>query len=233
MTGSAAKTEVAAADAALAIPVWDLPVRLFHWALVALIAFSWWSAEWGRTDLHLWSGYGVLFLILFRILWGFLGSSTARFGEFVKGPGKLHSYLRDPGDWRSPGHTPLGAASVVVLLLLVTVQVGLGLLLSDEDGIVFAPLNHLVSIDTAETAAEIHELLFNVLLGFIALHIAAILFYRLFRRRRLLGAMIRGTSRDYPEGTAAMIPAPAWHLMLCVALAGALTAWIIAGAPPS
>ncbi|WP_205478366.1 cytochrome b/b6 domain-containing protein [Sphingomonas arenae] len=230
MTDSASKTEVQVADTALAVPVWDWPVRLVHWSLVVLIVFSWWSAENDAIAWHLWSGYAVLFLLLFRITWGFLGSSTARFSSFVRGPGTLLHYLREPGSWRAVGHTPLGALSVIALLSLVLVQVGLGLLLSDEDGIISAPLNRFVSFDTAEAAHDLHEALFNVLLALVALHVAAIIFYRL-RGKRLVGAMIRGTAA-LPAGTEGMVPADAGRLVISVAIAGALTLWIVAGLPP-
>lgn len=230
MTASGPRTTEAAADAALAVPVWDLPVRIVHWALVVLIAFSWWSAENERIQWHVWSGLGVLFLLLFRILWGFLGSSTARFRSFLTGPRRLVAYLRDPAAWTGIGHTPLGALSVVALLGLIALQVAFGLPLSDEDGIVAGPLNRLVDFETAEIAHDIHEALFNVLLGFIILHLAAILFYRL-RGKRLVGAMLTGRSRDYPEGTAGFVKAPGSRLLLCLAAAFAVTAWIAAGLP--
>lgn len=232
MTGSVSKTEAAAADTALAVPVWDLPLRLVHWSLVLLITFSWWSAENDAIEWHLWSGYGVLFLLLFRLLWGFLGSSTARFATFIRGPGTVIRYLREPDSWTVAGHTPLGALSVVALLSLIALQLWFGLPLSDEDGIVSGPLNRFVSFETAEWSHDVHELLFNVLLGFIALHIAAILYYRVARGKRLLAAMLSGRSADQPPGTPAMVPASTGRLLLCLSLAAALTAWVITGLPP-
>src|SRR5689334_5247371 len=104
--------------------IWDLPIRLFHWLLVGLIGFSWWSAEFGRTDLHIWSGIAILTLLIFRLLWGFFGSSTARFSSFVRGPKKVVGYLRDRDSWRAAGHTPLAALSILSLLVLVASQVG-------------------------------------------------------------------------------------------------------------
>ena len=115
------------------LPIWDLPIRLFHWVLVGLIAFSWWSAEYHYDDLHIWSGIAVLTLLIFRFLWGVFGSSTARFASFVRGPRAVFGYLR--GQWRGIGHNPLGALSVIALLGLVTVQTVLGLIASDEDGL--------------------------------------------------------------------------------------------------
>nr|WP_314447107.1 cytochrome b/b6 domain-containing protein [uncultured Sphingomonas sp.] len=236
MTASGSKTDEPAsaappaADAALAVPVWDLPVRLVHWALVLLIALSWWSAENGEIEWHIRSGLAVLFLLLFRILWGFFGSSTARFRSFVAGPGKVAAYLRDPAGWRGVGHSPLGSLSVVALLALIALQVGLGLPLSDEDGVVAGPLNRLVSFEAAELAHDLHELLFNILLALIALHIAAILFYRL-RGRRLVRAMVTGRSVDYPGGTQGLVPAGPGRLALCLGVAAGMTWWAAQGVP--
>lgn len=236
MTASGSRTDEpesaapAVADAALAVPVWDLPVRLVHWTLVLLIALSWWSAENGEIEWHIRSGLAVLFLLLFRILWGFLGSSTARFRSFVAGPGKVAAYVRDPAGWRGIGHSPLGSLSVLALLTLLALQVGLGLPLSDEDGVITGPLNRLVSFDMAEWAHDLHELLFNILLALIALHIAAILFYRL-RGKRLVRAMVTGRSADYPDGTQGMVAAGPARLALCLALAAGVTWWVAEGVP--
>ncbi|MCW3798525.1 cytochrome b/b6 domain-containing protein [Sphingomonas sp. BN140010] len=220
----------AAADATLAVPVWDLPVRLFHWSLATLIAFSWWSAEYHHTQWHLWSGYAVLFLLLFRVLWGFVGSSTARFASFVRGPRALFRYLQEAKSWTRIGHTPLGALSVVALLGLTLAQVGFGLILVDEDGVWSGPLNKFVDFDTGELAHSIHEALFNVLLGLIILHVAAILYYRL-RGKRLVGAMVRGTAA-LPAGTEPLVRASTLRLLLALLGAAGLTLWIVLGAPP-
>lgn len=232
MTDSASKTEAegAGAEVALAVPVWDLPIRLVHWSLVLLIGFSWWSAENGRIEWHIRSGLAVLFLLLFRILWGFFGSSTARFATFLAGPKRLIRYLSDPGGWRGVGHSPLGAVSVVALLGLMTVQVLLGLPLSDEDGVVTGPLNRLVSFETAELAHDLHESLFTVLQWLIALHIAAILFYR-WRGNRLTRTMVTGSSIELPPGTAGMVTEPPARLALALFLAAAISGWIASGAP--
>ena len=211
--------------------VWDLPTRLFHWLLVALIAFSWWSAENGEIDWHILSGIAILTLLVFRILWGIFGGSTARFASFVRGPRSVLTYLRDPGRWRSAGHTPLGALSVLALLALTTVQVGLGLFAVDEDGLNEGPLAGLVSIDTADAAREIHEIFFNLLLALIVLHVAAILFYRLFKGRRLVGPMITGKAELDPQAEP-MRPAKTGAAFACLAVAVAFSSWILAGAPP-
>lgn len=221
----------ALADAALAVPVWDLPIRLFHWLLVALIGFSWWSAENGWIEWHIWSGIGVLTLLVFRILWGLFGSSTARFSNFVRGPGTITKHVRDPDGWRGIGHNPLGALSVVILLLTIAVQVGLGLISIDEDGINAGPLATLVSLDVSERAREWHKLFFNALLILIFLHVAAIAYYRVFKRKRLVGPMITGRAM-VGGGAEPMRPAKRWTALVCLVASLAFARWIVAGAPP-
>jgi cytochrome b len=210
--------------------VWDLPVRLFHWLLVVLIPFSWWTARNGEIDLHIWSGCGVLTLLLFRILWGFVGSSTARFSSFVRGPRAVLGYARDTRAWKAIGHNPMGALSVLALLAVLIAQVSLGLINSDEDGIVQGPLARHVDLSTTEWAHEWHDILFDVLVVLIALHIAAILFYRL-AGKKLTGAMITGRGEIDPD-VEPMQPGKWWAAALCLAAAVGVTRWVIAGAPP-
>jgi cytochrome b len=210
-------------------PVWDLPIRLFHWLLAALIAFSWWSVEYDHTGWHIWSGCAILTLLIFRMLWGFVGSSTARFSSFVRGPASVWAHLR--GRWNGIGHTPLGALSVVALLLAVSVQVGLGLFAEDEDGIFMGPLAKLVSSDTSDKVRDIHALWFYVVLGLIVLHVLAILYYRLFRGQKLTEPMITGRAELSP-GTEPMRPGKWWVAVICLAIGVGVTRWVIAGAPP-
>ena len=216
-------------DVRIRIAVWDLPTRLFHWTLVGLIALCWWTAEEHNYDLHLWSGIAVLTLLIFRILWGLFGSSTARFADFVRGPAAVHAYLA--GRWRGIGHSPLGALSVVVLMGLVAVEVGLGLFATDEDGLLLGPLSGFVSISASNEMAEIHEEFFDVLLVFIGLHVAAVLFYLIARKQNLIGPMVTGKAKLDPD-TQPMRPGKWWVAILCLVAAIAFTRWIIAGAPP-
>ena len=213
--------------------LWDLPVRLVHWSFVVLLGALWISAENGAIGLHKTLGLIVLALLVFRLLWGLVGSSTARFAAFLRGPAGVRAYLRGLNDPHHPpvvGHNPLGGWSVVALLGLLLVQVGLGLVTQDTDGVQSGPLNHLVSYDTAELARELHELVFNVILAFVALHVAAILYYRVAKRDNLITPMITG-SRRYAVAVAAPRMAPWWRAVLCAALAAALAWWISLGAP--
>ena len=212
-------------DADAGAPVWDLPVRLFHWSIVCLIALSWWSAEEHMDRVHFWSGYTLLFLLLFRILWGFAGSSTARFAGFVRGPAAVAAYLRHGAHGRA-GHSPLGGLSVVAMLLALLVQIATGLVQLDDDDFVEGPLSGLVSYDTAVLAHEVHEVSFNILLGLIALHLLAIAYYRFVRGRALVRPMLTGRG-PLPPGAAPMTPAPRGRLLACAAAALILTAAIV------
>src|SRR5690348_14004321 len=110
--------------------VWDLPTRVFHWALAILILLQYGTAQWHWLSMrwHVWFGYGTLALILFRVIWGFAGSQTSRFADFVRGPRRVSGYVRDllagraQLDGHSPGHNPLGSWSVLTMLLCLFVQ---------------------------------------------------------------------------------------------------------------
>lgn len=206
-------------------PVWDLPVRLFHWSVVALFALSWWSAEKSFDQVHFWSGHGLLFLLVFRILWGFAGSSTARFSNFVRGPGAVAAYLRS-GRHGQAGHTPIGALSVLAMLLALLVQISTGLIQIDEDDFVEGPLSGLVSYDMAVLSHEVHEASFNVLLGLIALHLLALSYYHLVRGRALVPPMLTGRGK-LPEGASPMTPAAKGRLLACGAAAFVLAGGVI------
>jgi len=204
--------------------VWDAPVRLVHWLLVFLVAFSWWTAEEGEMQWHYWSGLAIVGLLVFRVYWGFAGPETARFGSFVTGPGAVLSYtgkLFKP-DYRATfGHNPLGALSVIAILLALIVQVGLGLFASDTDGLESGPLSPYVSYEFSKDAGDLHEDAFNILLILIGLHIAAIVFYLLVKRINLIGPMITGSRKaGGVEGPASGIaPVPVWRFLTGVALA--------------
>jgi len=201
--------------------IWDLPTRAFHWTIVLLMPALWWTAEEHELEWHYLLGEITLGLILFRLIWGLIGSSTARFASFVKGPGAILAYLRGRHA-EGVGHNPLGALSVLALLLLIATVVGLGLFASDEDGLHPGPLAHLVTFDSARILAERHEQMFNILLGFIGLHVAAILFYLIVRRDNLVGPMVTG-AREARGGEAPMSAAPAWRFLIAAGLAAAST----------
>ncbi|MFP4648212.1 MAG: cytochrome b/b6 domain-containing protein [Halorhodospira sp.] len=207
--------------------VWDVPVRLFHWGVVAAVGVSWYSAEQGVSgwQAHLWSGYVLLTLVLFRVLWGVWGSETARFSDFLTGPRTLMRYLRHW--WQvapSRSHNPLGGWAVVVLLLLLLAQGVTGLFATD-DILYSGPLADWVSGDLQRAMTRMHATLFDLLVVLIVLHVLAIAVYRLARGERLLTAMITGRKRDgfaqpwiAPLGRAALLAAAAAGLLALAVL---------------
>ena len=209
--------------------IWDVPIRVFHWGLVVLLCFSWWTEKAGLMDWHRRSGLTLLALLIFRLLWGIFGSSTARFAGFVKGPRAVIAYLRPGKDGAGalpPGHNPLGGWSVIALLALLSIQVGTGLFAVDVDGIESGPLSYLVSFDTGRLFSKLHGYSFNAVLALSALHIAAIAFYLVVRRRNLIRPMITGTQAATAEETADAIAAPAWRSILAIAVAAGIAYWI-------
>ena len=213
-----------------AIKVWDGPTRLFHWLLVALLGFSWWSAETGQMDWHRLSGNVLLGLLLFRLIWGFIGGSTARFASFVRSPRGVMTYLRaDPAAPRTTGHNPLGGYSVLAMLLLLAAQIATGLFAVDIDGVESGQLSYLVTFGQGRAAAEIHQLVFTLLQVAAALHVAAILFYLFVRKRNLIGPMVTGTEPEPDASQSALISASLIHLALAAGVAAALAWWAAQG----
>jgi cytochrome b len=204
-------------------PLWDLPTRLFHWLLVLGVFLSWLSHEQDWIEVHLWSGYGVLVLVAFRILWGFFGSVHSRFTDFVRGPSAVLRYWRGERP-DTAGHSPAGAWSILVLLALLLVQAGSGLF--NSDGLLFdGPLHHALDSDLTDQLGELHDQLFWVILGFIGLHVAAVLYYQFVRREPLLGAMVTGGARG------ARAPVSLWRALGLLLLCGGLLALAVYLAP--
>ncbi len=203
------------------VRIWDLPVRAFHWLLIPLMAFAWWSAKEGYLDWHRLTGYILLALILFRVIWGFVGSQTARFSHFLRGPAAVAAYFgkKNSNDEPNLGHNPIGGWSVMAMLVLIAALIVLGLFAVDVDGIESGPLAVYVSFDTGRLASHAHEFVFNVLLGLIALHILAIAYYAIFQRDNLVGPMITGskTLKSLPSRSPAMAPLRRAVISLAVA----------------
>jgi cytochrome b len=207
------------------VRVWDGPTRIAHWLMVLLFGLSWWTGETGRLQWHRWSGYVLLGVLVFRICWGFIGSSTARFAQFLRGPRAIFDYVR--GRWAlAPGHNPLGALSVLALLLLVLAQIVLGLFAVDIDGIESGPLAIHVSFETGRKCAEWHHSVFNALQVFIALHVIAVAYYVFVKKQNLLGAMFSGR-RGYDSQPAEPVVFASWVRIVVVAVIATAIAWFV------
>jgi cytochrome b len=192
--------------------------------MALLIPFSWWTATHDQLERHRASGYALLGLLLFRLAWGFAGSAPSRFAGFVRGPATVLRFVRGrlPA---APGHNPLGGWSVVAMLAALAGQIGLGLIAVDEDGLESGPLSYRVSFETGRWAAKLHHKLFWLIAALVALHLAAILFYALAKRRNLTAAMITGRAA-LPDGAEPPAMAP-WGRAAALALLAGLAAWFV------
>jgi cytochrome b len=176
--------------------VWDLPVRLFHWTLVTAIIAAFATNRLGVSyfKYHVWCGYTVIVLVLFRIVWGFVGTRHAQFLNFVRGPIETLRYalaiLRGEGRHYA-GHNPLGAWMVLVLLSALAVQAISGLFGNDEI-FNFGPLYGYVSKDLSLWLTSLHRQLFYWILAAAALHVLAVIAHHVFKREKLVKAMITG-----------------------------------------
>lgn len=187
------------------VPVWDAPVRLFHWALAALVVFSYVTAKVGGSwmEWHMRSGYSILALLMFRIAWGFVGSSTARFSGFVRGPAAARDYLRAHLSGRRPqvvGHNPLGGWMVLAFFAILLTQATSGLFV--DDGIFTqGPLAAKASNATVSRMGKVHAWNQWLIVGAVALHLVAIAVYQWGLETNLIGPMLHGGA--LPEGRGA------------------------------
>jgi cytochrome b len=204
------------------IRVWDLPTRIFHWTLAVLVVFSFATGKIGGGWMawHLKSGYAILALVLFRLAWGFVGSESARFARFLRGPRAALAYARDLLAGRHPafaGHNPLGGWMVVAMLLAVLLQAATGLF-SDDEIATQGPLAVKVANETVSRMSAIHSWWEWAIVALVVLHVCAIAAYRWKWNVRLAGAMLHGrmeapgavaAPRLRPIGLAAIVLAAA------------------------
>jgi cytochrome b len=193
--------------AGVLLRVWDLPTRLFHWLLVALLVASYVTAQLDELEWHMRSGECILALLLFRLAWGVVGSDTARFTRMVRGPRAVWRHFFGPPrpdeelPHDEPGHNPAGGWAVLVMLFVLCAQVTTGLF-ADDDISETGPFGQFVTRPTRKFLTGLHQRNFNILAALMALHVAAIAAYWLLRRKNLLWPMLTGVAR-LPVGIAA------------------------------
>ena len=221
---ASATSSVGAPEKVLA---WDLPTRIFKWVLVALVVSAWVSNKWGGAvpTWHVWNGYAILVAVVFRLLWGVFGGSTARFSSFVAAPGRAIAYglaLLKGREGHFLGHNPLGGWMVVALLLLLGAQAVTGLYAADSDRLIIeGPLAKTVGDATVTFASHWHHRLFNLLKIAVVLHVAAVIFHSVVKRDRLVPAMVTGLKPAKPYDDAAVATPASWGVALgCLAAAG-------------
>jgi cytochrome b len=181
------------------ILVWDVPTRLFHWLLVIFVIFSYVTGNIGGNAMqyHEWSGFTILALLLFRLVWGFVGSRESRFMTFVRGPSAVVRYattlLRNDST-HYLGHNPLGGWSIIVLLFTLLVQAGTGLFAND-DIVTEGPLFDWVGRATSDWLTRVHKLNQQVIIVLVCVHVLAVLFYFFYKRDNLVKPMIIGVKQ--------------------------------------
>lgn len=211
------------------VVAWDGPTRAFKWLLVLLVIDGWLSNRFG-SDVPAWhklNGYAVLVLLVFRLLWGFVGGSTARFSAFVAGPSACIGYLRAQLGGRPAkylGHSPVGGWMILALLIVVAAQCLTGLYAADEDRLIIeGPLARTVAEAAVDFAARWHHRIFNLIEILAVLHIAANLFYTFVKRDPLIPAMVTGSKpADNYEDMRQAIPGTWARAALCVVASVAL-----------
>ncbi len=182
-----------ASDPAGRVRVWDLPTRLCHWALALCVAGAFVTQWVEAMAWHGRFGLAILGLVVFRILWGFFGSTYARFANFVRGPGAIRAYLAaaKSGVWQGFGHNPLGALSVLALLAILATMAGTGIFANDDVSFT-GPLFDLVGKTLSDRLTHVHELGEKLLLALVGLHIAAIAFHVRVKKNNLVKPMVTG-----------------------------------------
>lgn len=224
------------------VRAWDLPTRLFHWALVLSILTAWATWRFSETigdpslRVHRWTGHGVLVLLVFRLLWGVFGSSTARLSQLFSWPWTVAGYALDLLRGRSRhylGHNPLGSYMILALFAAVSLQALLGLFTVEHNDLTAGPLYRIVSEETQQAASHWHRRWFYyVLLALIPLHILANIGYGLIKRDPLITGMITGRKprADYADAPEAQIvPRAGLRALLCLVAAGAIVFGTIFG----
>lgn len=205
---------------------WDFPIRAFKWTLVALVFMGWLSNKIGHATpaWHKWNGYAILALIMFRLLWGMVGGSTARFANFLQGPRGVIAYLRGVltgTTGRYLGHNPLGAWVTVVLLFVVGALAVAGLYAADEDRLIISgPLARTVSDGWVDFAARWHHRLFDLLKILVVAHVGANILHQFVKKDPLIRAMATGMkpAADYVDEAEAR-PGSAVVALACLAAA--------------
>ncbi len=212
------------------LQVWDLPVRLFHWLLVLLLVVSFTTGKLGGNWLewHFRSGYCILALVLFRIVWGLVGSQTARFSAFIKGPRGTLTYARSlltgNSDFHA-GHNPMGGLMIIVMLALLLLQATTGLF-TDDAIATRGPLADKASDTVVDWLTTIHRININVLLACVGVHIAAALFYLLVKKDNLIKPMITGV-KAVPEDQPALAFGKVGIALIVLAVAAAFVYWLV------
>jgi cytochrome b len=216
--------------------VWDLPLRVFHWLFALSIAASWATAKAGfeYMQYHFYLGYWMIGLVVFRVIWGFIGPRHARFSNFLHGPSTLLKYFRSLTGGEpliTPGHNPAGGLMVIVMMAMVALQAGTGLFATDD--IAWSgPYNPAVDGSLAGKLTSLHHANFNWILGAIALHLLAIGFYWLVKKQNLVVPMFTGHKpAAWVAEHEAITSSELMKALIVILISSGLVYWLIGAAP--
>jgi cytochrome b len=203
--------------------VWDLPTRLFHWLLAALVATSFITAGIGGNLMryHVWCGEAVLALLIFRIAWGFIGSMPSRFGSFLVGPAEVLRYGLTMFRRNTPhylSHNPLGGWSVAAMLLALLIQAGTGLFANDDIA-TEGPLAKWVSNAASKRLTALHHLNHDLIIALVVIHVAAVLFHLIYKKENLILPMITGIKPWKGDSAGEHPQQPLWRAAIAAAVA--------------
>lgn len=212
--------------------VWDLPTRIFHWALLALVVVAWLTGEGEGSSgaLHRYAGEAVAGLLVFRVIWGFVGGERARFADFAVGPSAILAHMRElfsPAPKRHLGHNPLGAIAVFLLLLNVAVIVATGLFSGGEDNA--GPFANVWGLELS----EVHETAFRVLQGLVLVHLLGVLIETIKAKDALVPAMITGWKRRRADEPGADARRAGVLALVAAVLCGVVVAGALMSQPPA
>lgn len=211
------------------IKVWDGATRAFHWLIVILVVFSWYSGEEGMMQWHMWSGIAIFSLVTARIIWGVVGSTTSRFSHFLKGPREVLTYTKELRPGAAPlvyGHTPTGGWMIVALLAVLVAMPALGTF-GNDDILFRGPLAYMVDKDMSDNLTELHETLFDLLLVLVIVHVAAAVIYRVVFKEDLITPMITGQRHWTGPAPMAKFRSPLIALAIVAAVAALVYIFVL------
>lgn len=212
--------------------VWDAPTRLFHWTLAALLVIAWLTGEGegGSGAIHRYAGEAVAGLLVFRVIWGFVGGERARFADFAAGPAAIAAHVRDlfsAAPKRHLGHNPLGAIAVFLLLINVAVVVATGLFSGGDDNA--GPFAHVWGLELSEA----HEVAFRVLQGLVLVHLLGVVVETVKAKDALVPAMITGFKRRRADEPGADARRAGGLAFITAAILGAAVSVALMSQPPA
>jgi cytochrome b len=212
----------------LPMRIWDLPTRLFHWVLVLLIIGSYVTIKANMLTLHVLCGETILVLVLWRLVWGLVGSDTARFSQFIRSPFAairhlLHFARREPDT--QIGHNEAGGWVVLGLLALLLAQIGTGLFGRNDDDFVEGPLAKLIAGPLSEKLMSLHSVIFDAIMIVVLLHVIAIIAYAVVKRHDLVRPMFTGKKRLPAATPAPRMASPV--LATAIMVVAAVAVWLM------